>query len=97
MTRRFTAKTHLTVPMGLLAGPGATHLMLEPGTEIEVEDAAATLHGRFLNNRVKLGDLVEIDAAAPSNPDAPAPRVLTKPGSIGDVTIATGSPAKKEG
>jgi hypothetical protein len=70
MSRTFRAINHLTLPQGVLPGPGATNMALKPGDVFTADDAAATRCSRFLNNRVTVGDLVELDAPAP---DAPAP------------------------
>lgn len=94
MSRRFKALRHLTLPVELCPAPGATNHMLEPGSEIEIEDARATRHGRFLNNRKAMGDLVELAPGTPSDPNAPAARVITPPGG-GEMVINTGM--KKEG
>jgi hypothetical protein len=71
MSRTFRALNHLTLPQGVLAGPGATNMRLDPGSVFTAEDGPAIAHSRFLNNRVRMGDLVELDAKPA---DAPAPK-----------------------
>lgn len=94
MSRTFRANNLLTLPQGLYPGPGATNMQLEPGAVFTAEDAPATQFSRFLNNRVRMGDLVEIDAA-PADTKAPTPvkgaPADAKPG------LVFGDRAKKEG
>lgn len=63
MSRSFRAKTHLTLPQGLLAGPGATSMQLEPGSVFTAEDPAAVQFQRFINGRLRAGDLEEVELA----------------------------------
>lgn len=44
-------------PKGLVAGPGATNLRFAAGETIEIP---ADKVDRFIRNRVRLGDLVEV-------------------------------------
>lgn len=76
MIRRFRIPEgkHLTLPLSLYAAPGAKHHRMSDGDVIEIDDSKPNVqrHQRFLANRLKLGDLVELDAAAPA-PKKPAP------------------------
>lgn len=59
---KFKATTHLTLPKALQAGPGGTHVMLNPGDEVELDDKACAAESRFINGRKRAGDLVEVAA-----------------------------------
>lgn len=71
----------IVLPQGLLAGPGATNLRLDPGKTVDLEDDRCQQFGRYINGRLRAGDLVE-DASAP-DPDhasaAPPPAATADP------------------
>lgn len=78
MNRRFKIHTHLTLPLDLLAGPGAAHNRCQPGDVIEPDAESCRRHDRFLRGRMRAGDLTELEGepvAAPVRavPSAPAP------------------------
>lgn len=58
--RRFRARNVLVLPQGLYTGPGATNMRLEPDQIVTLTDEAIARHGRFLNNRLRAGDLEEV-------------------------------------
>lgn len=51
---------HTVLPVGLLPAPGGFNMRLDPGEVFETTTVAAVRHGRYLNNRIALGDLEEI-------------------------------------
>lgn len=69
---RIADDRHLVLPLGLQSAPGARHLRMHSGATIELDfdDPRVRLYQRFLANRIKLGDLIELDAAEPT-PAAP--------------------------
>lgn len=89
MPKKYRAKPERTIvlPQGLYAGPGATNMRLQPGQVVTLEDAALVSHSRWINGRVTMGDLEEVDldtdeavtdelVAVPSpNAKGPAPRM----------------------
>ena len=71
MIRRFRLNTHLTFPIQLLAGPGASYHRAEPGHVVEIDGQRCKAHDRFLRGRIRAGDLTELEAApAPPSPAA---------------------------
>lgn len=85
----------LTMPFDLLPGPGLTCVRLEPGGEADIESARWDQHSHFVNMAIRHGDFAELDASAPSNPDAPKPIALPRAAG-GDLSIPTGMPTAKE-
>lgn len=63
MPRRFRACEGRTVmlPQGLYAGPGQTNMRLDPGAVITLEDDNLIRHERYINGRVRAGDLEEVE------------------------------------
>lgn len=63
MPRRFRAREGRTVtlPQGLYAGPGQTNMRLDPGAIVTLEDDAIQRHERYVNGRVRAGDLEEVE------------------------------------
>lgn len=61
--RFFKLVNHLTVPRSLLPGPGNTHHRPEPGDVIAIPDEACARESRFVNGRVRAGDMVEVKEA----------------------------------
>jgi len=59
-TRRFKLHTHLTLPLELLAGPGAAHTRCNPGEVVELDAERCRIHDRFLRGRMRAGDLSEL-------------------------------------
>ena len=76
MIRRFQIPDgkHLTLPLSLYAAPGAKHHRMCDGDVVDLDFSKPNVqrHQRFIANRVKLGDLVELDASKPI-PPKPAP------------------------
>jgi hypothetical protein len=66
-TRRFQvpAGRVVTLPVGLLPGPNATNVRLEPGAVVELELERIAGHDRYVNGRLRAGDLVELKDGAP--------------------------------
>lgn len=79
MARHFRSPQYLTLPQGLLAGPGATNMRLLPGSIVTLDDAACSRNERFINGRLRAGDLVELDAATAERELAAAPAAETLP------------------
>jgi hypothetical protein len=97
MSRTFRAQNYLTLPQGVLPGPGATNMRLEPGAVFTVEDDVATRQSRFLNNRVRMGDLVEIEGP-PAEAPAPKPvKSINAPSGDAKPGLVFGDRTKKEG
>lgn len=67
---------HLTLPVGLLPAPGATNMRVAGGEVITLDDddPRTKQYQRFISNRIKLGDLVEVDADAATS--APKPQAV---------------------
>lgn len=86
----------VTLPVDLCPGPGVTNMRVVAGGEIDLEVARCTTHTRFLNGRLRAGDLVELGENDPPNLDAIAPQPLTKPGD-GPVRVVTGAPLTTKG
>jgi hypothetical protein len=64
MTKRyFRSVNHLTLPSTIHTGAGATHTRLAPGDVIDLCPKKCAAESRFINGRVRGGDLVEVDAA----------------------------------
>ncbi len=61
--RYFRSIYVLTLPQSLQVGPGATHVRVYPGENFALEEAKCTKESRFVNGRLRAGDLVEITAA----------------------------------
>ena len=74
MSRTFRAceGRTLTLPMSVQPGPGATNMRLHPGAVITLSDETCALNQRFLNGRLRAGDLEEL-AAPPADAPAAAP------------------------
>lgn len=68
--RYFQATQNLVLPQKLQNGPGGTHVRLSPGEVVGIDDAACASESRFINGRLRGGDLVEV--AAPEADSAPA-------------------------
>lgn len=64
MIRRFKLNTHLTMPLGLLAAPGAEYHRGEPGSVVEIDAARCDDFDRFIRGRIRAGDLTEINQSA---------------------------------
>lgn len=77
-TRRFRLNTHLTMPLGLLAAPGAEYLCLRPGTVVEIDAERCRIHDRFLRGRVRAGDMTELEDA-PANSSVAARTPTSSP------------------
>lgn len=60
--RRFKLNTHLTFPIQLMAGPGASYHRAQPGHTVEISSARCAAHERFLRGRIRAGDMVELEA-----------------------------------
>jgi hypothetical protein len=58
--RYFKLVTHLTVPRSLLSGVGNLHVRPEPGNTLALGDDACARESRFINGRLRAGDLIEI-------------------------------------
>jgi hypothetical protein len=58
--RYFKLATHLTVPRSLLPGMGNTHVRPTPGDVIAIDEDACARHSRFVNGRMRAGDMTEI-------------------------------------
>ncbi len=71
--RYFKIATHLTVPRSLLPGAGNTHKRPAPGEVIAIDDEACARESRFINGRLRAGDMIEVKA--PAELDAPAAKV----------------------
>jgi hypothetical protein len=73
MSRHFRALRTITLPQGLIAGPGATNMRLDPGAVVTCDDAACVRQQRFINGRLRERDLEELDSV----PDgAPEPKTV---------------------
>lgn len=93
----------LVLPQGVQAGPGATNMRFTGGAVLgPLDDATCTANQRYLNGRLRAGDLEEITEVEALRDrvtgDAPQPEVLpnrdpTKP--MPNPTVAM--PPKKEG
>lgn len=77
--RYFRSPQFLTLPQGVQAGPGATNLRLEPGSILELDEVTCTRNERFINGRLRAGDLVELDAATAEAARASAPQATAIP------------------
>lgn len=100
--RHFTVPEgrHLTLPVGLLPAPGAQNLRVAAGEVITLDDddPRTKQHQRFISNRIKLGDLVEVEekfAATAPRPQqlaasAPAPAAPAKPFEVNPPALAGG-------
>lgn len=77
--RYFKLATHLTVPRTLLPGAGNTHVRPTPGDVIAIDDAACARESRFVNGRVRAGDMTEVDESAYRKATAPPPPDLVPP------------------
>jgi hypothetical protein len=71
MTRRFKFVRHLTMPLELLAAPGAQYHLGEPGDEVDIDEERCRQFDRFLRGRVRAGDLIEIQPQ-PARPSTSA-------------------------
>lgn len=60
--RYFKLTNHLTVPRSLLPGIGNTHERPSPGDVIAVSEEACARESRFVNGRLRAGDMVEVKA-----------------------------------
>lgn len=85
----------LTLPFDLCPGPGLTNVRIETGGEVDLEVTRCDRQSHFVNMALRHGDLVELDAAAAPNPDAPKP-ISVQRATAGDLAISTGMPAAKE-
>jgi hypothetical protein len=86
----------VTLPQGLVAGPGQTNMRLDEGALVTLDDAACNgPFSRFINNRTRHEDWKEVDAP----PEKVTPTQFVpdpyKPAS-GPQSITTGAPEKKE-
>ena len=57
--RYFKLTTHLTVPRSLSPGAGNTHERPVPGDVIACTDESCARESRFVNGRVRAGDMIE--------------------------------------
>ncbi|MEO7735521.1 MAG: hypothetical protein ABIY55_31495 [Kofleriaceae bacterium] len=78
-TRRFKLHTHLTLPLELLAGPGAAHTRCNPGEVVELDAERCRIHDRFLRGRIRAGDLSELEREPAASP-TPSARVAPEHG-----------------
>jgi hypothetical protein len=60
--RKFRAPIGLNIPTVVATGPGGESIQLAAGGEVDL--TAAQANTRFVRNRVRAGDLVEIKPAA---------------------------------
>lgn len=69
------ADRHVTLPVGLLPAPGAMNMRVAAGQVVTLDDddPRTKRYGRFIANRIKLGDFVEIDEAEATAAAKPAP------------------------
>lgn len=74
MPRHFRSPQYLVFPQGVQAGPGATNMRLSPGSIVTLDDDTCVNHSRFINGRLRAGDLVELDEATAERERASAPR-----------------------
>lgn len=81
MPRHFRSPQYLVLPQGVQAGPGATNMRLNPGSIITLDDDTCVSHSRFINGRLRAGDLVELGDAEVERLRATAPpaEVLRNP------------------
>jgi hypothetical protein len=91
-TRRFQvpAGRVVVLPVGLLPGPNATNTRLEPGAVVELDLDRIARHDRYVNGRVRAGDLVELaagDQPAEVPPLEMAPTPIADPKNPPAVTI----------
>jgi hypothetical protein len=63
--RSFKLNTHLTMPLELLAAPGAEYHRGEPGSIVEIDAERCKAFDRFIRGRLRAGDLTEINQSAP--------------------------------
>ncbi len=72
--RRFRACEGRTVTLPAAVTEGTGNTRLDPGDIVDLETERLAPFGRFIANRVKLGDLVELPVtpSSPSSPTAPA-------------------------
>lgn len=68
----------VVLPQGVQAGPGATNMRLPSGSIVTLEDDTFNKNQRYLNGRVRAGDLVELEAADAEQlaKDGPPPELL---------------------
>jgi hypothetical protein len=69
-TRRFKLNTHLTMPLELLAAPGANYHRGEPGGIVEIDAERCKAYDRFIRGRIRAGDITELEC----EPAVPAPQ-----------------------
>ncbi len=71
--RRFVVQKGRTVTLPAAMTEGTDNARLDPESTVDLEASRCEPFGRFLANRVKLGDLVEVTYTEPPNaPPAPA-------------------------
>jgi hypothetical protein len=75
--RRFRINTHLTMPLELLSGPGATYARHCPGDEVDIDVERCLNHDRFIRGRVLAGDMTELEPVPPAAAAARAASSLT--------------------
>ncbi len=61
--RYFKSTNTLTLPASLQVGAGASHVRLMPGEVVAFDSEKCRAESRFINGRVRAGDLVEVGAA----------------------------------
>lgn len=81
--RRFRARNALVLPTSIGTGPGATNMRLDPDQVVELDADAVKLHERFINGRVRAGDLEELEEHVTLEPTASSP-ATTRRGSKDD-------------
>lgn len=72
-TMRIRAIRVTTLPQDLAPGPGGTNLRMAPGDELDLDAARARANARYLNGRIRAGDLVDVTAKGDSAAPAPQP------------------------
>lgn len=76
--RRFRARNMIVMPQGLITGPGATNMRLDPDQIVELTPDAIQRHERFVSGRVRAGDLEELVERTITEPvDATSPNTAT--------------------
>lgn len=99
MNRYFRALNHLTLPQGLIAGPGATNMRLDPGAIVTCDADACVRQQRFVNGRITAGDLEELDekTAQAALTEAPAPTTVpsAKREQTGNLGMTVAEPKKE--